>query len=257
MAERDVMLVAIEFDASGAIQQTEVLDTKFDKLGNTLRKGKERAEGAAQAQTKLDQSIKNSTKSTVESNVATISKLAAMEAATSGLNQLISAQYKRIDADLAAGEISAEEAEERRKAIKQQEKYTGILESVIAIARLATVGQMIYNAVIAQGTVATNANTAALNANRIAMMANPWTAIAVILVSVIAYVGVMSGEFKKLTDITKPLVHIFELLGDRLNDVFSAINNLQRIVSEFSLDGLNKRLNDSFMGEGGGPTALA
>ena len=222
-----------------------------------MRKGKERAEGAAQAQTKLDQSIKKSTKSTVESNVATISKLAAMEAATSGLNQLISAQYKRIDADLAAGEISAEEAEERRKAIKQQEKYTGILESVIAIARLATVGQMIYNAVIAQGTVATNTNTAALNANRIAMMANPWTAIAVILVSVIAYVGVMSGEFKKLTDITKPLVHIFELLGDRLNDVFSAINNLQRIVSEFSLDGLNKRLNDSFMGEGGGPTALA
>jgi hypothetical protein len=67
----------------------------------------------------------------------------------------------------------------------------------------------------------------------------------------------MSGEFKKLTDVTKPLVHIFELLGDRLNDVFNAINNLQRIVHEFSLDGLNKRLNDSFLGEGSGQKALA
>ena len=257
MAERDVMLVGIEFEADGAIKTATVLDTKFDKLGNTMRKGEERSEGLVDAQTKLDDSIKKSTKSTVESNVATISKLAAMEAATSGLNQLISAQYKRIDADLAAGKISAEEAEERRKAIKQQEKYTGLLESVIAVARLATVGQMIYNAVIAQGTVATNANTAALNANRMAMMLNPWTAIAVVLVSVIAYVSVMSGEFKKLTDITKPLVHIFQSLGDRLNDVFNAINNLQRIVSEFSLDGLNKRLNDSFLGEGGGPNALA
>ena len=257
MAERDVMSVAIVFDADGAIKKAQVLDTKFESLGASMQKGKARTEGLADAQKKLDTAMQKTTTSTVESNVASISKLAAMEAATSGLNQLISAQYKRIDADLAAGEISAEEAEQRRKAIKQQEKYTGILESVIAVARLATVGQMIYNAVIAKGTVATNANTAALHANRMAMMLNPWTAIAVVLVSVIAYVGVMSGEFKKLTDITKPLVHIFQLLGDRLNDVFNAINNLQRIVSEFSLDGLNKRLNDSFMGEGGGSQALA
>ena len=252
-----MMSVAIVFEADGAIRKAKVLDTNFTSLGASMAKGQTRTEGFEQAQRKLEGAITKSTKSTVESNVANLSKLAAMEALTSGLNQLISAQYKRIDADLAAGKISQEEAEQRRKAIKQQEKYTGLLESVIAIARLATVGQMIYNAAVSRGTVATNANTVALNANRTAMLLNPWTAIAVLLVAIIGYVGIMSGEFKKLTDITKPLVHIMELLSDKLNAVFDAINNLQRMAHEFSFDGLNKRLNDSVLGEGGGPTALA
>ena len=119
MAERDVMLVAIEMDASGAIKSTEVLDKKFTSLGATFQKGQKRAEGAAQAQAKLDTSIKKTTKSTVEANVSSLSKLAAMEALTSASNQLISAQYKRIDAALAEGKISAEEAEIQRKNIKQ------------------------------------------------------------------------------------------------------------------------------------------
>tara|TARA_Y100000592_G_scaffold40106_1_gene63614 strand:- start:4423 stop:5175 length:753 start_codon:yes stop_codon:yes gene_type:complete len=250
MAERDIMSVAITFEADGAIRKAKVLDTNFKSLGASMQKGQARTEGLEAAQKKLNTALQGSIKSSTDENVQTIAKLQVMEAATSGLNQLISAQYKRIDADLAAGKITAEEAEERRKQIKQQEKYTGALESVIAVARLATVGQVVYNAVVAQGTVVTNANTAALNANRVAMLSNPWTAIAVILVSIIAAVGVMSGELRKLTDVTKPLVHIFELLGDRLNDVFNAINNLQRIASEFTLDGLNKRLNDSLLGGG-------
>ena len=117
MAEEDVMLVAIKMDASGAIKDTEVLDKKFTCLGATFQKGQKRAEGAAQAQAKLDTSIKKTTKSTVEANVSSLSKLAAMEALTSASNQLISAQYKRIDAALAEGKISAEEAEIQRKNI--------------------------------------------------------------------------------------------------------------------------------------------
>ena len=242
MAERDVMLVAIEMDASGAIKSTQVLDTKFDKLGNTLRKGKERAEGAAQAQTKLDQSIKKSTKSTVESNVQSIAKLAAMEALTSASNQLISAQYKRIDADAASGKISAEEAEQRRKQIKQYEKWTGLLESGIAIARLATVGQMIYNAVINAGTVATKNNTKAVKTNTAALMANPWVALAVAIVSVIAMLVIVERETGKVTDTIKflnkelrELVQWFVELGGIADN-----NPIKRLVESSSM----KKLND-------------
>ena len=121
MAESDIMLVSIKLDADGAIQKTEILDTKFKSLGASMQKGKTRTEGMTEAQEKFTKATTRSTKSTVESNVATIGKLAAFEAATSGLNQLISAQYKRIDAALAEGKIDEEEAERQRKKIKQQE----------------------------------------------------------------------------------------------------------------------------------------
>ena len=52
MAEADKLLIAAEFDAKGAIKNVEILDTKFDKLGNTLRKGKARTEGMEKAQKK-------------------------------------------------------------------------------------------------------------------------------------------------------------------------------------------------------------
>ena len=145
-AETYKMMALIEMDAKGAIKDTEVLDAKFTSLGATFQKGQKRMEGTKDAQDKLNDSIKRGGKSTTDANVSTITNLALMEAATSGLNQLISAQYKRIDADLAAGKITAEEAEQRRKQIKQQEKYTGILETSIAIVRLATVAQALYAA---------------------------------------------------------------------------------------------------------------
>ena len=250
MAERDVMSVAIVFDADGAIKKAQVLDTKFESLGASMQKGKARTEGLADAQKKLDTAMQKTTTSTVESNVASISKLAAMEAATSGLNQLISAQYKRIDADLAAGKISAEEAEQRRKAIKQQEKYTGMLETVIAVARLATVGQMIYNAVIAQGTVATKANTKAVKTNTAALMANPWVAIAVALVSVIAMLVIFDRETGKVTDSIKYLneglretVKWFIELGG-----ISDNNPIKRLVESSSMKALNDTLRLEALG---------
>ena len=150
-----MMLSVIKIKADG-IQIIDVVDTKYEKLGTTMAKGKKRTEGHAKAMKDLQTISDKNAKSTMNDNVQTIAKLQVMEAATSGLNQLISAQYKRIDADLAAGEITAEEADERRKAIKQQEKYTGILESAIAISRLYTVAQVIGAAVTAKSVISTN-----------------------------------------------------------------------------------------------------
>jgi len=195
MAEADRMLVAIDFDADGAIKKATVLDSKFEKLSKTFRNSKKPVEDAANAQKKLDKSIQGTTKSTTDNNVATIAKLQVMEAATSGLNQLISAQYKRIDADLASGKITAEEAEERRKAIKQQEKYTGILESAIAISRLYTVAQVIGAAVMTKATAATNTNTKAVVANNAALAMNPYVRFAIIAMTVVAALMAMELKF--------------------------------------------------------------
>ena len=200
MAETDVMLVAIRMDAKGAIQDTEVLDRKFTSLGSTFQKGQKRAEGAAQAQTKLDKSIQKTTKSTVEANVANISKLAAMEAATSGLNQLISAQYKRIDADVASGKISMEEAEKERKKIKQHEKYTGILETVIAVERLRTVGLMMYAAASTITIAGIEAQTIAVLTLNGALAVNPVVALVVAGLALAAVIVYLGYKFNMLTD---------------------------------------------------------
>jgi len=232
MAEADKMLIAVEFDASGAIKDATVLDTKFDKLGNTLRKGEKRTEGLANAQTKLDKSIKRSTKSTVEGNVAMIGKLQAFEAATSGLNQLISAQYKRIDAALAEGKIDAEEAERQRKKIKQQEKYTGMLETGIAIGRLYTVGQMVMAAATASATAATNANTTSVKANTVALLANPWTILAIAIAAVVVMMAdfwVKSGGVRRMiediNDAVDAAAEKWNAFGDSINGAMSWLVN--------------------------------
>tara|TARA_R100001163_G_C5045758_1_gene183108 strand:- start:250 stop:996 length:747 start_codon:yes stop_codon:yes gene_type:complete len=223
MAESDKMLIAVEFDANGAIKQAEILDTKFDKLGNTLRKGKTRTEGMTAAQQKLADAQKRGVKPSVEQNVAFIGKLAAMEAVTSASNQLISAQYKRIDADLAAGKIDAETAERRRKEIKQYEKVTGSLETVIAVLRFATVGQMIYEAATRKSTAATNANTVATNKNTLALLKNPW----VILAITIAALVVMLVRFWQQSGAVRRRL---EDLGEIVDKVTNSWNGLKDAV---------------------------
>ena len=198
-AETYKMLAVIEMDAKGAITDTEVLDKKFTSLGSTFQKGQKRMEGAEKAQKKLNQSIKDGGKSTTKANVSTITNLALMEAATSGLNQLISAQYKRIDADLAAGKISAEEAEQRRKQIKQQEKYTGLLESTIAIARLATVAQALYAAATNVTTASVKANTIAVLTLNGALYANPLMWIAGMVVIMLVLLAGLEHKFGLVT----------------------------------------------------------
>ena len=106
-----MMLLAIKVDAKGAITETQVLDKNFKTLSQTFRKGTQDAEKLNTVMAKQVKVSKQDIKSQTDRNVSYISGLAALEATTSGLNQLISAEYKKIDADLAAGKITAEEAE--------------------------------------------------------------------------------------------------------------------------------------------------
>jgi len=243
MADRDVMLVAIEMDASGAIKSTEVLDKKFTSLGATFQKGQKRAEGAARAQAKLDTSIKKTTKSTVEANVSSLSKLAAMEALTSASNQLISAQYKRIDAALAEGKISAEEAEKQRKNIKQYEKYTGSLETVIALARFATVIQMGYNAVLGMTAKNTDRATLSTRAFNFALKQNPIVLIITSIILLIAYMAAMEKIFGKTTKTIDAVTDSFKRLKEMWSSLLELANPFDNIIES----DLNKRLG-SMMG---------
>tara|TARA_R100001463_G_scaffold2053_1_gene8797 strand:+ start:1121 stop:1894 length:774 start_codon:yes stop_codon:yes gene_type:complete len=173
MAEEDMMLLAIKTDAKGAITDTQILDDKFKNLSTTFRKGTQETQKLNTVMAKQVKTTKDNQMATVNLNTAYLKTLAGFEALTSAGNQYISAQYKKIDADLAAGEISAEEAEKERKLIKQKEYYTGRLEELIAIARLATVAHMVYTAVVGMTTTATTASTAAVTANSVAWYANP------------------------------------------------------------------------------------
>jgi len=209
MAESDKMLIAVEFDANGAIKGAEILDTKFDKLGNTLRKGKARTEGMTAAQEKLTTAQQKGARSTTEQNVKSIAKLAALEATTSAINQGISARYKQIDADVAAGKISAEEGERLRKKWKQYEKVTGSLEILIAAERLRTVGLMFMTSATTKSTHATNANTAATNKNTLATLKNPYVimglAIAAVVLMLVRFWQQSGAVRRRLEDVGEVL----------------------------------------------------
>lgn len=230
-----MMLSVIKIKADG-IEVLDVVDSKYKNLGSTMAKGKKRAEGNAEAMDKLRQASEKNAKSTMNDNVQTIAKLQVMEAATSGLNQLISAQYKRIDADLAAGKITAEEAEERRKAIKQQEKYTGILESAIAISRLYTVAQVVGATVTAKLTTATNANTAAVAANNAVVKASPWFKF---LTIGLAIIGVLMAMEAKFNGVTRGI----QRLNKELEKIIDAFNTFKKLddIDLAGFGGRNRR----------------
>ena len=240
------MMAVIEMDAKGAIKDTEVLDAKFTSLGSTMQKGQKRMEGAKDAQEKLNTSIKEGGKSTTEANVSTIKNLALMEAATSGLNQLISAQYKRIDADLAAGKITQEEAEQRRKQIKQQEKYTGLLETGIAVARLATVAQLLFAAASNMTLASVKANTIAVLTLNGALLANPLLLVVVAAVALAAILIVLEQKFGLVTKGIDAANDAFDKLMDMVNGAKDAIFGLDDAAREFVEGGLEKL---SFVGD--------
>ena len=214
MAEEDLMLLVIKTDAKGAITETRILDDNFKNLSTTFRKGTQETEKLNTVMAKqVDVSKKDANAQTAR-NTSYISGLAAMEAVTSATNQLISAQYKRIDAALAEGKITAEEAEKQRKAIKRQEKYTGLLETTIAVMRLATVGHMIYTSVVGMSSTAIVANTKAVAANTLALLANPlfW-----------AIAGIVVGLGMMVYALVKLAQH-FKLLERSMEGVNSAIS---------------------------------
>ena len=233
MAEEDVMLAAIKVSVDG-IQEVEVLDKKYVSLGNTFQKGQKRAEGAADATKKLNQQIKQNTKTTTDNSVKNIESLMIMEAATSGINQLISARYKEIDSQLASGEITQEEAEKLRQSVKEQEKYSSALEKTIAFMRLYKVAQFAGAAAMGLVTKATNLNTVAVKANTKAMMKNPWIAFLVVWISLTLVLAKLNRDFGFLGDQLdylnkklKPVTDSFEKFLDGLEAVtgFDITNN--------------------------------
>jgi len=220
-AETFKMLAVIEADAQDAIKDVEVLDAKYNSLGESFAKGQKRGEGAKDAQDKLNKSIQQGGKTTTEANVGLIKNLALMEAATSGLNQLVSAQYKRIDAQLAAGDITEEEAEKERKVWKEREKVTGGLETLIAILRLATVAQAVYavatNVTIASikaQTIAVLTLNGALLANPIVMVVVAAAALAAMLLFLEAKLGLVTKGVEVANEAFKQLIDYLEMAKD-------------------------------------------
>jgi len=227
MAEADVMLAVIKVDVEG-VQEVEVLDRKYTSLGSTMQKGQKRAEGAKDAQKKLTKAIKEGGEQQTKANVQTITNLALMEAATSGLNQGISAQYKSIDAKLAAGKITEEEAEKERRAWKERERHTARLETAIAVMRLVTVAKALATAVTNKLTTATNINTVAVKANTKAMLANPWVRIVVIaavltmaIVKLNKETGFLGAQFDYLNKKVEPLARILDNFGESLRNLLT------------------------------------
>ena len=84
------------------------------------------------------------------------------------------------------------------------------------------------------------------------MKANPLIAMAVAVVALITVIMILEGRIKKVTDVFKPLVAIFRELQIVTDGVIFGIEKLFNLMQEFSLDGLNRKLNDTFIG-GSGP----
>lgn len=240
MAERDIMSVAITFEADGAIRKAKVLDTNFKSLGDSMRKGAERTKGLEEAQKKLDAALGKTQDTTVKNNVAFIGKLAAFEAITSATNQLISAQYKRIDADLAAGKITQEEAEQLRKNVKQYEKYTGMLETGIALARFGTVVQMAYNAVMATTDKTTKAATLSTRAFNFALKQNPIVLIITTLVALIAYLIALEKIFYKTSKSIDVVTDSLKKLQELWSWFLGAANPFDNLIESEAMVGRNR-----------------
>ena len=202
MAEEDLMLLVIKTDAKGAITETQILDDNFKNLSTTFRKGTQETEKLNTVMAKQVKTSKDTKLASIDLNTAYLKTLAGFEAVTSATNQYISAQYKKIDADLASGKITAEEAEAERKRIKQKEFYTGRLEELIAVMRLATVGHMIYTSVVGMSSTAIAANTKAVAKNTLALLANPlFWAIAGLVVLIAAFVFALYKVIKALNEL--------------------------------------------------------
>lgn len=225
MAETDVILTAMRFTAEG-IEVLDVVDTKYKNLGTTMAKGKARTEGHAEAMDKLRKASEKNTKTTTDSSVKNIESLMIMEAATSGLNQLISARYKDIDAQLASGEITQEEAEELRKSVKQQERYSSSLERTIGILRLVKVAQFAAAAAVNLYTAATLKNTKAVAANTVVMLANPFVFVTLMVVSLAVALKGASQEFGILSDQMEAVGEKFKPVTESIESMVEALDSI-------------------------------
>tara|TARA_R100000963_G_C4616903_1_gene85571 strand:+ start:84 stop:764 length:681 start_codon:yes stop_codon:yes gene_type:complete len=219
---------------------TVVLEGNVDSMSKSM-------DNAASSQ-------RNVKRATDDANLSFIAQIAKYQAMTAALNQTIGGFNK-----LAGGMDRLgfkEQAAALRKFTAYLEIIAGPAEIYLAYLTLTIAFGKKDVAVKGAQTTATGGLTLATKALTKAMMANPFMAVAVGLTMLITALMVLDGRIKKVTDVLTPLVLIFQKLQDAVEGVFDGINHLQRVMGEFSLDGLNKRLNDSFLGEGGGPDAL-
>tara|TARA_R110002074_G_scaffold401889_1_gene602117 strand:+ start:433 stop:1161 length:729 start_codon:yes stop_codon:yes gene_type:complete len=242
MAEEDIALATIRTKAEG-IEIIDVVDAKYEKLGKTFAKGEKRAEGTEQALKDLQKQLDKNSKSTADASVKNIESLMIMEAATSGINQLISARYKEIDSQLASGKITQEEAEQLRKNVKQQEKYSSTLEKSIAIMRLYKVAQFMMAAAQSAFTAATVGGTAAVKLNTKALLANPVIRFVVIWLSLTAALVAVNREFGFLQ---KQLDAVEEKLRPITNSIDRLIEGIETVTG---FDIQNNRLFGALLTE--------
>lgn len=247
MAEEDVLLVAVKMDADGAISDTQILDTKFKNLSTTFRNSKKPIEDVEKQQKKLNKALKEGQKATTDANVANISTMLALEGMTSGLNQFISSKYKRIEADLAAGKISQEEAEAQRKQVKQQELYTSTLEKYIAIGRIVAATDALMTAMKMSNVRATIAQ---IKANRIlnfVLRQNPLVKLIIVITAAVLIYKKFGDEIHRLKDgfvmFGKVIKEIVELFGKLLGTTTALASSLTNIGDFMSDNPITKSIS--------------
>ena len=222
MAEEYVISVVLEGKAAGLTQAT--------------KKG-------ADAQTKLEQE-------TQRANIAFLAQVARYQAMTAALNQTVGGFNKLAGAFDRLG--FKEQAELIRKGTAVLELFAGPAEIYLAYLTLSiALGKSDIKTKTGQ-TAATGGLTAATTKLNLAMKANPLIAMAVAVVALITVIMILEGRIKKVTDVFKPLVAIFRELQIVTDGVIFGIEKLFNLMQEFSLDGLNRKLNDTFIG-GSGP----
>ena len=247
MAEEDVLLVAVRMDAKGAIKDTELLDNKFKNLSTTFRNSKEPMVGAEQSQKKLNKALKEGQKAATDANVANISTMLALEGMTSGLNQFISSKYKRIEADLAAGKISQEEAEAQRKQVKQQELYTSTLEKYIAIGRIVAATDALMTAMKMSNVKATIAQIKANRTLNFVLSQNPLVKAIIVITAAVLIYKKFGDEIHRLKDgfimFGKVIKEIVELFGTLLGTTTALASSLTNIGDFMSDNPISKSIS--------------
>lgn len=220
---------------------TVVLEGNVDSMSKSM-------DNAASSQ-------RNVKRATDDANLSFLAQIARYQAMTAALNQTIGGFNK-----LAGGLDRLgwkEQAAGLRKMTAVLEVIAGPAEIYLAYLTL-TIAFGKKDIVTKTGqTAATGRLALATKALNKAFMANPLFMIAAALSIVIYLIMSLDGRVKKLTDVVWPLVNVFERLQAVTDGVVHGIRVLNNLVNDFSLDGLNKKLNDSFIGEGGGSNALA
>jgi|TARA_R100001163_G_C5048574_1_gene185596 ethanolamine utilization microcompartment shell protein EutS len=188
--------------------------------------------------------------STEAANIAFLAQIARYQAMTAALNQTVGGFNK-----LAGGLDRLgwkEQAAMIRKGTAALEIIAGPAEIYLAYLTLTIAMGKKDIATKTGQTAATGRLTLATRAMNKAFLANPLFMIAAALAVVIYLIMSLDGRVKKLTDVVWPLVEVFERLQVVTDGVIHGIRVLNNLVNDFSLDGLNKKLNDSFIGGGGG-----